>query len=210
MIRVRNAEALADNLETGIGEVGWYYELIPKELRLRLPVCGIASLAIANVLEEMGEKVKLVHSKPQLALLPEETHVFPVVYSDEHTPVIIDPTYSSFLRFAGLTPEGVLGGRPDAYPAEKIAVFERGDVSHPARLLARRAMKVRESRRMDSVPIVSELPFEQLSMKQMYITLMEFWNPQNYTEFHPSAEVEEAGQYVSGFIISTNLELIDE
>ena len=208
-IKLQNPEGLADNLETGIGEAGWYYELIPKELRLRLPVCGLASVAIASVLEDMGEKVKVVHCKPQLAFDPQETHVFPIVYGDDRPPMIIDATFSSFLRFAGLTPEGILAGQQDAYPQDKILTFERGDSRRPATLLATRAMKAKYSRPPEWKPGYIAPPFENLKMIEIYQKLTEFWNPMYFHEFEPSNDTIKAAKYVSDFIDPNNLMLTE-
>lgn len=207
-MKLRNPEALADDLEAGIGEVGWYHELIPKELRLRLPVCGLASLALAYSYEEQGYTVDIIHSKPQLSFDTHESHVFPVVYTDSRVPTVIESTYGAFLRFSGLTPEGILNGQPNLYPDEKIVTFEHGKPDNIVANLALSAFKA--SRRLEVVSDGIRPPFQDMRMIDMRNLLYEFWNPMNYHAFEPSTSTIAAAKYISGTIHPKNLQFIAE
>jgi len=206
-MKLANPEALAQDLETGLGELGWYYELIPPNHRLRLPVSGIVSLAIASTLREAGHRVEVVQTHPQLSFCPDETHVFPVVEPDSLSPTIIDATYGSMLRFAGLTPEAIMHNQNDDYPIDKILTFSQGDVDRPASILALKAAQALENWQPSPVRPLLEPPLRNMGMWATYRAFTEFWQPHNFKEFIPKPSVEGAGQYLREYIRKTSVSM---
>jgi hypothetical protein len=206
-MKLANPEALAQDLETGLGELGWYYELISPNQRLHLPVSGIVSLAIASTLREAGHRVGVVQTHPQLSFCPDETHVFPVVDPDSLSPTIIDATYGSMLRFAGLTPEAIMHGQHDDYPIDKILTFKQGDTDRPASILTLKAAQALESWQPSPVRPSLEPSLRNMGMRAMYHAYSEFWNPLNFKEFTPSSSVAGAAQYLCEYIQKTSVSM---
>lgn len=206
-MKLANPEALAQDLETGLGELGWYYEVIPHDLRLRLPVSGIASLAIASTLREVGHRVEVVQTHPQLSFCPDETHVFPIIDPDSLSPTIIDATYGSMLRFAGLTPEAVMHGQPNDYPIEKILTFNQGNADRPASVLALKASQALENWQLSPARPSLEPPLRHMGKWAMYRAFSEFWRPANFKEFTPSPYVAGAAQYLREYIRKTSVSM---
>lgn len=204
-------EALADDLENGLGSLNHYFELIPKEHRLRLPVCGVVSVAIARALEEAGHRVKLVQAKPRLAFDPEETHVFPVVQGGRR-PIVVDATYGSFLRFAGLTPEGILLEKnEDLYPEQKIITFEEGKTDYPSALLEVPALKALVTWRPDPDPNFPSKPpvFNDMNGEEIRRTLGEFWNPAHCVPFTPARALAQPGRQLRRYIQDASIRMSD-
>lgn len=210
-MKLLNPEALADDLENGLGSLNPYLELIPKEHRLRLPVCGVVSVAIARALEDAGHKVKLVQAKPRLSFDPAESHVFPVVQSGNE-PTVVDATYGSFLRFTGLTPEGILLKRnEDLYPKEKIITFKEGNTEYPSTILGVAALKALVNWKPDPDPnFLSKPPaFNGMNPKEIRTTLGEFWNPDHFVSFTPARVIAQDGRLLRRYIQDANIRLVD-
>jgi len=191
-------EVLARDLENGIGELGLQYEIIPPEYRLRLPVAGIASLAITATLREVGYEAMTIESRPTPGGYQDESHIFSLVMPDSAQPTIIDSTYGSLLRLVGLTPEEVLKGRKDMYPSEKILSFDLGDVDTPAAELIMGILKVLEDREFNPSCPQQPHPFDSMSSHAVYRVLSEFWNSLHFREYAPDESTVKAAKYLQG------------
>lgn len=211
MTHLQSIETLVDQLEAGIGIEGTYYEFIPSALRLRLPVCGLASYALATALRHNGSEVSLIQSRPELSFDPTFTHVFPVVH-DQSGETIIDPTFSSILGFAGLTAEGVMLGDEDNYPQEKIVTFPKDAQSLLTVELTQQALRNLRSRsvseRFDPAFPHKKPALEGMSLVRIRQTFSEVWSSENWDDFRPSRELKDAAKKVAEHITSDAVRLV--
>jgi len=105
MTRVKiDQERLAHGLERGIGRVEdavVEYFLIPRKYRLRVPVCGLVSIAIQDNLAHKGVESTLQLSWPEFPFDSEYKHVVPVT-SEAGNQQTIDAAYSHLFEYVGL------------------------------------------------------------------------------------------------------------
>ena len=206
-MKLANPEALAQDLETGLGELGWYYDMIPSKHRLHLPVSDIASLAIASTLREAGHRVRVVQTRPRLSFSHDEAHVFPIVAPSSLSPTIIDTTYGSLLRLAGLTPEAILNRQKDDYPIDKILTFKQGNTDLPAHTLTMKAVQALENWQLGPQNSFFEPPLKDMGASAIYLAYSEFWHPRNFKDFTPSPSVAGAAQYLREYIRMTSVSM---
>lgn len=210
-MKLVNPEALlAQDLETGLGKLGWYYDLIPRHQRLRLPVSGIVSLAIASALREAGYRTVVVQTHPRQRPCADETHIFTVVEPDLLSPTIIDATFGSMLRLAGITPEGVLDGQKNVYPEEKILTFPKGEVGKPAGTLTLASLAALIEGEFDPMKSSFSPPHVAEDVWAINRTYSEFWNPAHFEKFTPTQGVTAAAQYLRGYIRNKSVSLDED
>lgn len=205
-MRLQNPEQLASELETGIGIDGTYYEAIDSHLRLRLPVCGLASYALAKVLREDGHEVSVVHSRPNFAFDPQYTHIFPVIH-DKTGDTIVDPTYSSTLNLAGLSAEGVVLGDADYFPEQKIAIFRPEDRWEIAGNLATTALSILSGAKSDD-PYRRDPPMKGMAYTRMKEVFADIWDTENWQHFYPDPELRSKGRLVAKSISKDGVKFI--
>lgn len=118
-----DTEKLVEEMEQGIGIVALPFRGFEPAMRLRVSgVCGIASLALHEHLKRQNIQSEVVISTPQPTDNPDLQHVF-VVADIKGQQTIIDPSYTTLLADAGMTPGYVAFGGVDRFPPEKIATF---------------------------------------------------------------------------------------
>lgn len=207
-MRLARPEALAKDIERGLGEVSFIARSQARGLRMRDSYCGLVSVAIVESLRQEGQSVELVLSSPNLSVDPDMTHIMPVVsLGNERT--IIDGTYSQFLSYAGLIPGYVKFGGQNKFPAEKIAVFPVGGHQPVVDLLADTARSFVDSREeIAELSWKKSWPFDALSRDEIAAILTRIWDPENFTSFEPDEKALEVGRKMARHILPQHAELI--
>lgn len=207
MMRLKNEMALADDLERGLGDVHWLAGAYDQSLRLRLPMCGITSVALTEAFRAVGVDAVAIESSPELTGENDAKHVFVSVDTENGT-YIVDPTYSQYLDAVGLSPGYVIFGGEDLFPERKIAVFKFDDGDIIARDLADATAHFREQRQeIDEYLGVHSM--ETLSHDELIEQFSKIWNPENFDTFIPrEPEVTQVGQRLAQFIVPAHVELV--
>lgn len=204
-----NEAGLVTSLEHGLGEVHWLTIGYDSSLRLRLPVCGLTSLALANVMAENGIKASAVISSPDLSVDPAMKHVMVKAEVADQT-VLIDPTYSQFLDFVGLSPGYVIFGGEDLFPAQKIATIRAEDGMDLAKHLASTAVYFRTQRQPIEEMELSTNLMEDLTYDELVEQYYEIWNPDNFESFvSEEPETHEVAHRLAQFILPEHVGLVD-
>jgi hypothetical protein len=196
---------LAENLEKGLGEIHWLFKGIYPKLRLRMEgSCGVASLAIAEHLREQGQQAELIISTPELSIDSYRRHVFLLVEG-----TVIDPAYSQFLGYAGLTPGYVMFGGKDYFPNPKIESFKLEE----ARKIADRLTLISQYVLNHLDQSIEEQMFgtpEFVGMEdeEMNAIFSEIWNPDNFDTYEPEEHMVEAGAKLAQFIVPEHVKLV--
>ncbi len=181
-MKLINEPGLACDLEAGLGEFHWLPAAFEPSLRLRLPVCGLSSLALVKAMQENGIDAEAMISAPNIPSHPDLLHVFVNVNVNSET-YIIDPTYSQFLDMTGLSPGYVVFGGEDLFPARRIEVFRSDDRQRVATELAQTAVNFRRI----GVPIAelkhSLYPMIDHTFDEMTEEYSEIWNPDYFDTF---------------------------
>lgn len=212
MAYIEDTEQLEARLEQGLGDVyeGGLFSL-RQDLRLRLRgVCGVASIATQFVLHEQGIQSELVLSQPKLPFDEAADHVFVLVDGE----TIIDPSYSQFIEYAGVTPHDVARGAApeDTYPQRKIEQFNTSEAGGIARVLAGASLRAMEvgvvpfdhfDRRLFARP-----ELEGMSEDEIAAHFTAIWNPENFTEYDPSRLTVHYGRQLGWYAVARNAGLI--
>jgi hypothetical protein len=117
-----NTAQLEQGLELGVGDTRNYFAALPQESRLRFGACGLFATAVNQYLQSIDISSRLLIASPQLEIDPLMQHVFTVAELDSGV-TVIDPTYSQFLRYFGITLTSRSLLPPSNFPDEKVAVF---------------------------------------------------------------------------------------
>jgi len=190
---IQNIESLENKLEQGLGHVykGGLFSL-PPELRLRMGVCGIASIAVQEILRDEGVSSQLVLSQPKLPVDETMDHVFVMV--DD---TVIDPTYSQFVQYAGVLPYDVArGDADDIYPERKIEQFNLHAPQRVVRNLAyaaERALSFRPIYDHYDLRNFTSPAFEGLPLDDMSTILERIWTPAYFSDYTPTVETKNEG-----------------
>jgi len=115
-------EKLEYGLEKGISHSGTIYDALDPKIVLRYAACGLVSAAIYQYLQEQGIESTQYISTPRLSFDPKMRHVVPAIEVDDN-PMVLDGSYSQFLRYAGLDKSYELITGESGYPEEKVAIF---------------------------------------------------------------------------------------
>lgn len=209
-MRLENEKGLADDLERGIGEVHWNAFTWDSSLRLRLPLCGITSLALTEALQGQGYDARSVESTSDFGIEPGMKHVFTVLNNDGQQ-YIIDPTFSQFLDTVGLGTGYVTYGGEDLFPSRKIAIepYEKG--YEIAKSLARAATFFRMNRQptKDFYLSLATYPMEDFTHDEVEDEYRKIWNPDNFDVFIPECEDDvKAGHQIAKFILPEHVKMI--
>lgn len=197
---IQNIESLEHKLEQGLGHVykGGLFSL-PPELRLRMGVCGIASIAVQEILRDEGVSSQLLLSRPELPVDETMDHVF--VMTDD---IIIDPTYSQFVQYAGVLPYDVArGDADDIYPERKIEQFNFHEPQRVVRNLARAAERALSFRpTYDHYDLRNFTPpaFEGLSLDDMSTMLERVWSPTYFSDYDPTVRTKHEGLRLAQYV----------
>jgi len=205
-MKLTHAEALAADIEHGLGEVDWMSRSLPSRLRLSQNICGIVSIALSEQLRQQGYDVELVLSVPEIKADPLMQHVVPVVHH-EGIDTIIDATYTQFLEFAGLHPGYVMFGGEDSYPDGKIVTFEVGSSEDVVTQLTTLSRQVMNNYKL--IPeVYPSMEFKHFNNNEIAAQLTQIWNPDNFTEFTPRVETTQVGQKLASFILPEHVHLV--
>jgi hypothetical protein len=210
VMKLVETDALVTDLEYGLGEVDEHTRAFPASLRLRTGVCALTSIAIADHLLERGVLAHVIVSRPNLDIGPELQHAMVLAHHEGQTGVI-DPTYTQFLKYAGLDPSYVVHGGLDAYPTDKIASFNANEdhkVVTQLSLITEYFMK--RYKPIANFPYTSgrSMRFEGMNDEQVEARLSEIWNPANWRHFEPSERTLDAGKNLSRFILPGHVKLV--
>ena len=209
-MKLVETEVLARDLEQGLGEIYEGTRAFPPALRLRMGVCAVTSIAIAEHLLERGELAQVIVSRPNLDIDPDLEHVM-VLTLHEGEIGVIDPTYTQFLKYAGLDPNYVFHGGIDAFPDAKIASFtteQEQPVVTQLSLISEYFMK-RYTPIEDGFYVSGRsMGFEGMDDVMMEARLSEIWNPLNWRNYAPTSETLDAGKRLSRFILPGHVKLV--
>lgn len=207
---VVDTEKLAFGLEKGVGETNTPYIRYAPEERLRAPICGLASAAIASYARSEGIEAQLYISTPRFPFEPDMQHVVTIVNGEGLDGTIIDAAPSQFLAYAGMTLgyEDVTGEK--IYPPEKIFHFTIEQRYRVVDWLTKTALKFHES----NVQPIGKLGFRLgegalvgASNEEIRQTYDQIWNPRNLKAYSLPPDTEEQGLIVSRHIPRGTIEL---
>lgn len=191
---IKDIEPLEAGLESGLEGSG--LGSLPSGLRLRMGVCGIASIAVQELLRQKGVSSQVMMSRPKLSFDEALEHVFVMV--DD---VIIDPTYSQFVHYAGVIPFDVArGDADDVYPERKIEQFNVNAPQRVVQNLARAAKKALAFRPIyDHYDLrnFTSPTLEGFTIDEMSTAFMQIWTPDNFTPYEPTSKTRDEGLRLS-------------
>ncbi|NCO10427.1 hypothetical protein GW930_00765 [Candidatus Saccharibacteria bacterium] len=199
LTRTVRSSLLVDELENGMQEFGRLAGTPhEKDFQLRSPLCDLASVALSGYLSHLGHDAQLLISNSEGLADVEVDHV--IVRSGE---TIIDPTFSQFLYFAGLDCEYVRQTGEDAFPTEKIAVF---DVSDPRPAIdtlvaSADAFSDKDGGLLGRNGYTAGYQVDDAKIDEFRAILEGIWNSDNYHPFTPSAEVRNIGASVTKHLV---------
>lgn len=205
MTHIENIESLENNLDKGLGLVyeGGFFSLPPEGLRLRMKgMCGVASIALKDILHERGIASELVLSNPGAATGEELGHVFLVT----HDETVIDPVYTAFIEYAGVLPFDVgRGDIEDIYPERKIAEFQLGDSSVVVQGLVATAVRALTLEpRFDKYDrrhyVRPEL--EGKSEEEIGEFFAAFWDSRHFGSYAPPQVYFDKGRWVADIVLA--------
>ena len=209
-MKFENEQGLVDDLERGIGEVHWNAFAWDASLRLRLPLCGMTSLALTEALRNEGFEAESVESTTNLSTEEGMEHVFTVVNAEEGR-YIIDPTYSQFLDTIGLGTGYVTFGGEDLFPSRKIAVvpFEEGDVIAKQLADATQHFRIHRQPVQDHLLAMSRYSMDDFTYDEVEREYSKIWNPDNFEPFIPrDGDTVKAGHRLAQFILPEHVKMI--
>ena len=207
-MKLKHEQALANDLERGLGDIHWLAGVYDPSFRLRLPMCGITSVALTEAFRSAGVDAEAIISSPEdFVAEPDSQHVF-VKVKTKSGEYIVDPTYSQFLDKVGLSPGYVIFGGKDLFPERKIAVFKYEDGYKIAQDLADAAVYFREHREETS-EYMGTYTMDNVSDSELAKEFSKIWNPDNFDIFVPSeSEVPEVGLRLAQFILPEHVQLV--
>ncbi len=207
-MELADKDGVTTNLERGLGEIHWVANGFYPSLRLRMPVCGLVSIALADRLVENGYDTELVISSPGVPRDEEKQHVMPLVHYKGQN-VLIDATYSQFMEYAGLTPGYVMFGGQDLYPKEKIRLIEFGESGEAAAHLQSASQYFLDNREPIAEIDWKRNVFDNVSEDEQRARLRAIWNEENFDTFTPDKQTIEAGRKLAQFITAEQVQLVD-
>ncbi len=207
-MRLSHEQEVVRGLERGLGEAHWLFDATQPDLRLRMEgACGITTIAISERLNKEGASARMVLSSPNLAIDPGMHHVMTLV-DVEGNDYIVDANYSSFLAYAGLFPGYVTFGGANRFPERKIAVFRPDDRGMIVEELAGIAQDFLLSREYIEKLQLHRPEFQTATPEQIVDTYDAIWNPDNFSEYQPTAVTLEAGRKLAAFITPGQVKLV--
>jgi len=209
-MKFENEQGLVDDLERGIGEVHWNAFAWDSSLRLRLPLCGMVSLALTEALQKEGFDAECVESTTDLSTELEMKHVLTVLNTGDQR-YIVDATYTQFLDTVGLCTGYVIFGGEDLYPTQKIAVIPYDGGDKIANDLANATLHFRKYRQPVEDPILALATFsmDDFSFDEVEREYRKIWNPDNFDVFIPEREDDvKAGHRLAEFILPAHVKMI--
>lgn len=207
-MELANKEHAVMQLERGLGEVHWIAAGFDPSLRLRMALCGITSVALAEKFVENDYDVELIISSPAVPHAPEAQHVMPLVRHQGRN-LIVDATYSQFMEYSGLTPGYVTFGGRDMYPREKIRVMMQGESDKVATDLYIASRYFLEHRQPMPEIDWKRNAFDNVSENDQKKTWASIWNEENFDTFIPDEQTLEAGRKLAKFITAEHVRLVD-
>ncbi|MGH7218091.1 MAG: hypothetical protein ACREGE_01420 [Candidatus Microsaccharimonas sp.] len=207
-MELANKDRVAADLEQGLGEIHWIARGFHSSLRLRMAVCGLTSIALAEKFAENNYDVELVVSSPNIPGDPETQHVLPVV-RHKGQDVLVDATYSQFMEYVGLTPGYVVFGGEDLYPKDKIRIIGEGESDAVATELRTASQYFLKNRQ--PIPEIDwkGSVFDGVSEEDQEALLRTIWNENNFDTFTPDKQTLEAGRKLAKFITTEHVRLVD-
>lgn len=203
-----DTDRLATSLERGIVEHDKFLSarVIGPELRLRMPYCGLASIAVSSYLSSLGYKTRVIENTPDLTVGMDITHVLTEVTLEEGT-VYIDPTYSQFMEYAGVS---LYPQYEHFFPTAKIAVFDAENVddvivdpmTHASVSFLSSALFEEEADRLRKAS-----PFYEEGLSTIRSEFAKIWNMNNFELFEPEGYTKKIGDRLARFVINDMSEL---
>jgi len=207
-MKLVETEPLAEDLEKGLGEVHYLLSAFNPPYRLSMGVCGIVCVALSEVLSQADIEHRLVESTPELDPESDEAHSFIVIEGEEEG-TILDATYTSLYRPAGLTAGYLsMSGRGRLFPKEKIVTLPVGGHETFAKYMGLQARYF-----MDHYVPIDEVPQRRIAFKgmdeeQIAEAYNRVWDPENFSEYAPSEETVKAGRRLAKFIVPEHVKLV--
>lgn len=130
---------LTSELSEGIREIYGNWFNAPTEYMLTMPVCGLASVAIAKKISGLGIRSR----RTTVRNLPfnTQTHDYSIHYDDPRDPLRIDATYCQFYHSVGLHWKYESFTDSKILPADKILTFRESERAKTVQELADFAIK---------------------------------------------------------------------
>ena len=204
-MKLVHAEALAQDLEKGLGGVHDMLSAFNSEYRLSMGVCGIVTVALSERLKESDVAHRLVATVPEIDTEWDEFHNF-IVIEDE---TVLDATYTSLYKYVGLTAGYLsMSGRGRLFPKEKIMTFPVGEHD---RLAQRMGLQARYF--MDHYIPIDEVPHRRIAFKgkteeEIAEAYALVWDPENFSEYAPSEPTFEIGRRLAEFVVPEHVKLV--
>lgn len=206
-------EKLAFGLQRGLGRVedaAFDYFTIPKDYRLRMPMCGLVSLAIQEYMRSLGVSTDLYSSSPKLPFDPALEHVVPLIDMDGGDPLVVEGTFSQFLDYVGLNWSYEIHSGERAFPEEKIMSFRLSESDVLVEWLTRLSteFQARNTHPTNEYgPDVGRGPLALASADEIRNAYSAIWNPDNFSEWEPTASTIAAGKKVACYIPKRAIEV---
>lgn len=207
-MELENTDGVVASLERGLGEVHWIAKGFYPSLRLRMALCGITSVALAEKFTENEYDVELVISNPGIPNSKGMQHVMPLVRHGGRD-VLVDATYSQFMEYVGLTPGYIIFGGEDLYPKEKIRIIERGDDVAVATDLYNASRNFLENRESIAEVNWKRNVFDDVSEEEQKVLWSTIWKEENFDVFAPDEETMDAGRKLAQFLTAEHVRLVD-
>ena len=186
-------EKLTHNLVEAFDELdSWRF---PKQMRLRMPYCGIASTALTSFLSHEGFSARSVLSMPEYGVDAGMDHVFTVVDLEGES-VAVDATYSQFLTYFGV---GVLAEDEVYYPESAIIEFLARESNQPADILLAAG---RDFQARGLSVVGRRAPLADVDDVHARTVLESIWSPDNLEEYNPSSTVRMMGEEITRRLVA--------
>ena len=206
-MRIQQPERLAEDIESGLGELHWLFDRMEPSMRLRSEgACGVGSLAVAQHFREQGYSVDLVISTPRLWIDPDMQHVLSIVHSDDGE-LMVDVSFSQFLGYAGMSEGYVQQGGENLFPDFKIAQIHDGDTDALVSLMTEQAvLSVEQYNAPDQW--FRKLEMEGLKEDDIRAIYSAIWDPAYFDVYQPTELTQQAGKKLAGFILPEHVRLV--
>ncbi len=204
-----DCEKIADGIESGFDP--YNCSRIFRKYLLRGSFCGISSIAVRDFFRNQNIPAEIKLAKPCLEFDSDLEHVLTIVNDDERDPLIVDPTYSQFLSYTGMTIYHDYLSRNSIYQAERVIAFRQSQsgsaVRHVAKiafgLIARKEEIVQETGLDWGDNIFRECESE----KEIMDMIRPIWDLSNYSRYYPSEADLAKGKEWSTKIDSSAIEI---
>lgn len=200
-----DCEKLADGIERGFYPgLEPPYESHFKRLQLRQAMCGIASASVQAHLDTIGVPSRLLITRPNLPFDRGMEHVIVSIDDDPNDSLVIDPTYSQFLKYTGYDIAYEYISKSQVYPPERIIAFRTSERLAIVKNIARIALGFRDIKE----DLVLRTGFEWgedwlpkvTTQEEMVKCLEPIWNPTNFNSFTPNTktlhDAKDIGKYI--------------